>query len=316
MNVKFYATALPTLALALVLAGCNNDGLDNPLADGPVAMSFTADISSVATRATTDGFENGDVVGIIPLKGNVVEAAQANIAYTYDGSAFTATPPYYFQNYDEVTFNAYYPYRSTLNDPYIVEINTRIGNQGIENVNGFDWRKNDYLFASAKTTVGTPSISFTKENDNAFTHVMSSVAIKFIAGTQDGVANLDPLTGYTLGKVVMDGTFNCSTGTVSLKADAEAEDITITGISCADNAIEHRTSSLILLPQTVTGERLNLTVDFNGTTYKAELSLTELQAGKLHVFPVTIKNTKLDIGEATIKDWETSTEYKGDATLQ
>lgn len=310
MRVKFYATAL----LALALAGCNNDEMDNPLADGPVPMSFTADINSVATRAMTDGFERGDVVGIIPLKGNVVDATQVNIAYTYDGSEFTATPPYYFQDHEEVTFNAYYPHQSTLNDPYTVEINTRIGNQGTENVNGFDWRKNDYLFASAETDVKTPSVSFTGEN--AFRHVMSSVAIKFIAGTEDGVANLQPLTGYTLGKVVMEGTFNCSTGEIILKSDANAETITVTDISCAESDTEYRTSSLILLPQEVDGGKFSLTVNFNNTTYKAELTLTELQAGKLHVFPVTIKNTKLEIGEATIKDWETSTEYKGDATLQ
>lgn len=312
MRVKFYATAL----LALALAGCNNDEMDNPLADGPVPMSFTADINIVATRATTNGFERGDVVGIIPLKGNVVEAAQANIAYTYDGSAFTATPPYYFQNYDEVTFNAYYPYRSTLNDPYTVEIDTRIGNQGTENVNGHNWRKNDYLFASAKTTVKAPSVSFTEAAGNPFKHVMSSVAIDFKAGTEDGVANLKPLTGYTLGKVVMDGTFNCSTGTFSLKADAEAEDITVTGISCAESDTEYQTSSLILLPQEVNGGKFSLTVNFNGTTYKAELNLSKLQAGKLHVFPVTIKNTELEIGTAEIKDWETSTEYNRNATLQ
>ena len=312
MRVKFYATAL----LALALAGCNNDEMDNPLADGPVPMSFTADINSVATRATTNGFERGDVVGIIPLKGNVVEKTQANIAYTYDGSAFTATPPYYFQNYDEVTFNAYYPYRSTLNDLYTVEIDTRIGNQGAENVNGFDWRENDYLFASAETTVKAPSVSFTEAAGNPFKHVMSSVAIDFKAGTEDGVANLQPLTGYTLGKVVMDGTFNCSTGKVSLKTDAGAEDITVTGISCAESDTKYQTSSLILLPQDVNGGKFSLTVNFNGTTYKAELNLSKLQAGKLHVFPVTIKNTELEIGTAEIKDWETSTEYSGNATLQ
>lgn len=312
MNIKTLRL-IAAGALFFSLAACHNDEGFDPLADGPVPMSFTADINSVATRAKTNGFENGDVVGIFPLKENVVEAEQANIAYTYNGSAFTATPPYYFQDHEEVTFNAYYPHQSTLNDPYTVEINTRIGNQGTENVNGFDWRKNDYLFASAETDVKTPSVSFTGEK--AFTHVMSSVAIKFTAGTQDGVANLQPLEGYTLGNFVMEGTFNCSTGKVSPKADATAETITVSDITC-ESVTEYTTSPLILLPQTVTGERLNLTVDFNGTTYKAELSLTELQAGKLHVFPVTIKNTKLDIGEATIKDWETSPEYSGNATLQ
>ena len=312
MKVKIYAVAL----LALTLSGCDNDQMENLLADGPVAMTFTADINSVATRATTTGFEAGDMVGIIPLKGNVVEKTQANIAYTYDGSAFTATPPYYFQNYDEVTFNAYYPHQSALNDPYTVKIDTRIDNQATEMVNGNNWRKNDYLFASAKTTVKASSVSFTEAAGNPFKHVMSSVAIDFKAGTEDGVANLKPLTGYTLGKVVMDGTFNCSTGTVSLKANVEAKDITVTGISCTEIDTEYQTSSLILLPQDVAGGKFSLTVNFNNTTYTADLTLSELQVGKLHVFPVTIKNTELEIGTAEIKDWETSTEYNGFATLQ
>jgi hypothetical protein len=312
MKVKIYAVAL----LALTLSGCDNDQMENLLADGPVAMTFTADINSVATRATTTGFEAGDMVGIIPLKGNVVEKTQTNIAYTYDGSAFTAAPPYYFQNYDEVTFNAYYPHQSALNDPYTVKIDTRIDNQATEMVNGNNWSKNDYLFASTKTTVKTSSISFTEAAGNPFKHVMSSVVVDFKAGIEDGVANLKPLMGYTLGKVVMDGTFNCSTGTVSLKANVESEDITITDISCAESDTEYQTSSLILLPQDVAGGKFSLTVNFNNTTYTADLTLSELQAGKLHVFPVTIKNTKLEIGTAEIKDWETSTEYNGAATLQ
>lgn len=314
MRIKFYAAALPALALALV--GCNNDGMDNPLADGPVPMSFTADISSVATRATANGFENGDVAGIIPLKDGSVETGQANIAYTYNGGAFTATPPYYFQNRDKVTFNAYYPYQETLAAPYEVEVDTRAKNQTDVTVNGRSWRKNDFLFASAETDVTTPAISFTTGNDNPFRHVMSSVAIKFIAGTEDGVANLNPLRGYTLGMVVMDGTFNCSTGKVSLKDGANAELITIHNISCAESDTEYQTSSLILLPQEVDGGKLSLIVHFINTTYTADLTLSELEAGKLHVFPVTIKNTELEIGTAEIKDWETQPEQNGSATLQ
>ena len=48
-----------------LLASCTNDELaDNPLADGPVALSVTADISQVVTRATATAFENEDPIGI------------------------------------------------------------------------------------------------------------------------------------------------------------------------------------------------------------------------------------------------------------
>lgn len=301
-------------AVLLSLFACNNDENFNPLADGPVPMSFTAGISSVATRATATGFEDGDKVGIIPVKGGGVEAVQANIAYTYNGSAFEANPPYYFQNFEKVTFKAYYPYEADLPDDGIIEIDTRAANQKTETINGHDWYKNDFLFASAETDVKAPSVSYT--GDKAFKHVMSSIAFKFAAGTDNGVANLQPLTGYTLNSLVMEGTFDCRTGEVALKADATAEGITVSGISCGATAVEHTTEPLIVLPQTVTGGTFTLTVKYNNVDYTATLSLTELAAGTRYEFPVTIKNTELEIGEAEIKDWESGRTYGGDATLK
>lgn len=301
-------------AALLSLSACNNDGNFNPLADGPVPMSFMAGISGVATRATATGFENGDMVGIIPVKGGGVEAAQANIAYTYNGSAFEANPPYYFQDFEKVTFNAYYPYDENLADDCLIEIDTRAANQKPETVNGHDWYKNDFLFASAETDVKAPSVSYT--GDKAFKHVMSSIAFKFAAGTNDGVPTLQPLTGYTLNSLVMDGTFDCSTGEVELEENATAEEITIIGISCGATAVEHTTEPLIVLPQTVNGGTFTLTVKYNNVDYTASLSLTELEEGTRYEFPVTIKNTGLEIGTAEIVDWIPGTTTGGDATLQ
>lgn len=301
-------------AALLSLSACNNDENFNPLADGPVPMSFMADISGVATRATATGFENGDIVGIIPVKGGGVEAVQANIAYTHNGSAFEANPPYYFQDFEKVTFNAYYPYEENLPDDCLIEIDTRAANQKTETVNGHGWYKNDFLFASVETDVKAPSVSYT--GDKAFKHVMSCIAFKFAAGTNDGVANLQPLTGYTLGSLLMDGTFDCSTGEVELKDNATAEEITISGISCGATAVEYLTEPLIVLPQTVTGGTFTLTVKYNNADYTATLTLDRLAAGTRYEFPVTIKNTELEIGEAEIKDWESGRTYGGDATLK
>lgn len=301
-------------AALLSLSACNNDENFNPLADGPVPMSFMAGISGVATRATPTGFENGDMVGIIPVKGGGVEAVQANIAYTHNGSAFEGNPPYYFQDHDAVTFNAYYPYEENLPDNCLIEIDTRAANQKTETINGHGWYKNDYLFTSAETDVKAPSVSYT--GDKAFKHMMSSIAFKFAAGTNDGVPTLQPLTGYTLNSLVMDGTFDCSTGEVALKENATAEEITISSISCEATAVEYLTEPLIVLPQTVTDGKFTLTVKYNGVDYTATLSLTELEAGTRYEFPVTIKNTGLEIGTAEIVDWTTGETTGGDATLQ
>lgn len=300
-------TLIPLAAATVLfsLASCNSDDISDPLANGSVPMSFVADISGVATRATATGFENGDMVGIIPVKGGGVEAAQANIAYTYNGSAFEGNPPYYFQNYDAVTFNAYYPYYANLANDCIIGIDTRIGSQTTEN---------DYLFASAEADVKSPSVSYTA--DQAFMHVMSSIAFKFIAGTADGVTDLEPLTGYTLGSLVVDGTFDCKTGKATAQSDGTAESITVDGISCAEKETEHISEPLIVLPQDVPGGKFTLTVKYNNADYTATLTLDRLAAGTRYEFPVTIKNTGLEIGEAEIKDWESGRTYGGDATLK
>lgn len=302
-------------ATALALAACTNDETFDPLADGPVPMTFTAGIDGVATRATATAFEAGDMVGIIPMKGGSVESAQANRAYTYNGSAFEATPPYYFQDRDAVTFNAYYPYDENFADDYTIAIDTRAENQTVEIVNGHDWNKNDYLFASVETDVSNPTVSFTGE-DHAFKHVMSSIAFKFIAGTDDGVANLKPLTDYTLGSLVVDGTFDCKTGKATAQSDDTAESITVDGISCAEKETEHISEPLIVLPQDVPGGKFTLTVKYNNADYTATLTLDRLAAGTRYEFPVTIKNTGLEIGEAEIKNWEPGQTYDGDATLK
>lgn len=305
-------------AVLFSLSACNNDeNLTDPFADGPVAMTFTADINSVATRATTKDFQEGDVVGIIPWKAEnasvKVETAQANLAYTYRGGKFEASLPYYFQDRERVTFNAYYPYQNSFTTSYTIAIDTRIDNQTTETINGHSWRKNDYLFATAGATVETPAISFIEEN--AFTHVMSSVAIRFIADTDNGVPNLNLLTGYTLCNIVMDGTFVCSRGETALTSDATAESITENDLK-PGNVEAYTTTQFILLPQKVEKGQFTLTVKYNDVDYKATLKLAELKAGTYYEFPVKILNTGLEIGSAEIKEWIPGTVTGGDATLQ
>lgn len=311
-------TILSLCASAVLLpafTSCTNDETFDPLADGPVPMTFTAGIDGVATRATATAFEAVDMVGIIPMKDGSVESAQANRAYTYNGSAFEAGSPYYFQDRDAVTFNAYYPYYENFANDYTIAIDTHAENQTVETVNGHDWNKNDYLFASAETDVNKPTVSFTGE-DHAFKHVMSSIVFKFIAGTADGVAYLEPLTGYTLSSLVVNGTFDCKTGKATAQSDGTAESITVDGISCAEKETEHFSAPLIVLPQDVPGGKFTLTVKYNNADYTAALTLDRLAAGTRYEFPVTIKNTGLEIGGAEIKDWESGQTYGGDATLK
>ena len=319
MNTK--RTFFYTMLAAGLLASCTNDELaDNPLADGPVALSVIADISQVVTRATATAFEDKDPIGIFPINTGTPDAEQANRLYTYNGSTFTGTKPYYFQDRGWVTFNAYYPYNAALTaENHAINIDTRAKYQESETIEGTNiaWRTNDYLFASAVTNVIEPSVSYT--GDNAFNHVMTQVVFVFNAGTDDGVSDLSALSGYKIATpLVMDGSFNAATGKATPDADAKAEEIAMTVTGSA--ATELSADPLILLPQAISGSKLELEVTYNGETYKAELNAPTagLQAGYSYTYNVTIKNTELEVTNASINAWHSDqdTHSQGDATLQ
>lgn len=315
MKQNIYTLAV---LLALGLTACNKE-TDNPLADGPVALSVTADICQVATRATATAFEDKDPIGIFPKKNDALDAEQANRLYTYNGSTFTGTKPYYFQDRGMVTFNAYYPYNAALTaENHAIDIDTRAEYQKSENIGetGITWRTNDYLFASAETNAIEPSVSYT--GDKAFNHVMTQVVFVFNAGTDDGVSDLYALSGYKIATpLVMDGSFDAATGKATPDADATAEEIAMT--VAGSSATELRADPLILLPQAISGSKLKLEVTYNSQTYQAELNAPTagLQAGYSYTYTVTIKNTGLEIEYTNIQDWVTDQDFNGtgDATL-
>lgn len=309
MNIHTTLKLFTAVAVLVALASCNKEESPQQAAE-TVAMSFVADIA--ATRATATLFEAGDVVGIIPIKGRGVETAQANIAYTCNGTAFEATPPYYFKGSDAIEFNAYYPYESNMADDYILDIDTRSANQTTLTTGGHTWRKNDYLAASVTADKSAPMVKFV--GDKAFRHAMSSIVLKFKAG--NGVANLKSLTGYTLGSLVMDGAFDCLNGSTILGVGVAAESLTIDGIACAETATEYTAEPLILLPQAIAGGKCTLTVRYNNVDYTATLNLPTLDAGVRYEFTITIKNFLLEISGSEIVDWTPTTPTPGDAVLQ
>lgn len=292
----------------LSFAACTNDEMNDPLADGPVAMTFTAGIDAVATRVSSEGtaFTEGDKVGIVPMKDGNVETEQNNRLYTYGDGKFTANPPYWFQDREPMTFNAYYPYDAKLPENGVITIDTKTENQTAEEeAVAKDWRKNDYLFASNTANVETPEVSFT--GDNAFGHVMSKFTLTLEAG--DGIENLQALTGYTLGDLKLKGSFDVTTGNIGLTDDTtekitmDVTDPTGTTITC---------EPLILLPQGIDSGKLSLTVHYNGQDYHAELSLPESVENKLlpgyhYSYTVKVSNTALKITDVSITGWTTVT---------
>lgn len=279
MNTRFFAFA----ALALTLAACNNDN-ENLNNDGPVAAKFTADIyESVSTRVNQDGTDwtDGDRIGVTGAGFTNVPYKRENGQFVTDGTTI------YFNDTETHTFNAYYPYQS---DGGTVTVSTAADKQGT----GID-----FLFASGATgDTKNPTVSFT--GDHAFHHCMSLIKFTFKAG--DGlIFNETEPAGYTLGGLKLEGTFDTATGTTAVTAASESPITMQLGGAT--------TSQVIILPQGVTIP-LDLSVSYNGQSYKAQLKLPETPtanfytAGYAYTYNVTLNNKGVDVSEPEITPWE------------
>ena len=297
-----------TMLAAGLLASCTNDELaDNPLADGPVAAQVTADISQTLTRVNANGlsasFTDGDEI-------NVVADGSATYVYTLQDNGTTRSAgnnPYYFQNRDIVSFQAWYAAPDYTKTGDAIEINTK--NQTVSS----GWNQWDILATPVvETDVSSPTVAFT--GTDAFSHVMTQVTMVFKKG--DGISDLAALKGYTLKSLTTGATFN--TLNCTLTPGTTTDDIAVTGIEDASGT-EYTCTPLILVPQTVTGT-IALEVAYNGQTYKAELNAPTagLQAGYSYTYTVTVSNTKLEVSNAAISDWRTDRDFNGNgnATLR
>lgn len=285
MNMK---TRLFTFAvLGIALAACTND--NENLNDGPVAAKFTAAIGDNVTATTrvsgTDGTEwdKGDCIGITCTGGS----SYNNVPYVTKGDGnFTPASDdiIFFDNTDEVTFHAYYPYKdddemtegkiAATTDAKAQEVQTR----------------HDFLFASgAKGSTYSPEVKFTDEN--AFSHCMSRITLNFKEGSGVTIPTDGP-TSYTLKGLLLQGTFDPTNGQTATTANSAA-DVTLSG----------SLTSSIFFPQEVASIRMEILL--NGNTYNATLPVDEgkLQSGKEYHYEITISHQNVVVN-ATIKAWD------------
>ena len=282
MKTRFFALA----ALALALAACNNDNeiLNN---DGPVAARFIADIAP-ATRASGTTWTGGDRIGVTDI-GN--DTQYGNVPFILKNGKFEAEEKViYIEDAETHTFRAYYPYNAAGGTLAATTDATAQQNQPAI----------DFLFASGATgDKDSPVVSFTDKTkdggaDNSFHHRMSRITLTFEVGDGVDFSVVKP-ERYTLGDVILTGTFNTADGIAAADGTAEA-----LAMDLADGSL---TSSVILFPQTAAS--LPLTVNYRSQNYRATLTVPEgaLQAGNNYTYTVKVRNKELEVSEATIAKW-------------
>ena len=285
-------------ALALTLAACNND--NENLNDGPVAAQFIADISP-ATRVNSEGTEwtDGDRIGVTGAGFTNVPYKRENGKFVTDGTTI------YFNDTETHTFHAYYPYQA---EGGTVTVSTAADKQGTDI---------DFLFASGATgDTHNPEVSFTDKTDkggpdNSFHHCMSLIKFTFKPGDGIRFSETEP-AGYTLDGLKLEGTFDTATGTTAVTAAANSP------ITMQLNGAT--TSQVIILPQEVTIP-LDLSVSYNGQSYKATLKLPETPtanfyaAGYAYTYNITLNNKDIEVSEPTITPWKDGDSFNANSTL-
>ena len=260
-------------ALALALAACTND--NENLNDGPVAAVINAEISdAVATRASGTAWAERDEIGISESR-----FGYANVLYRWENGKFTpAGTIIFFQDDDPTTFSAYYPYDADGGTLTATTDATAQQNQPAI----------DFLYATGATaSTHNPEVNFH--------HCMSQITLTFEAGSGVDFNTIKP-TGYTLSGLVLEGSFDTTTGTAETDANAQTADLTME----LDGAL---TSSVILFPQSTTS--IELSVNYNSQPYTATLTIPDgaLKAGNNYTWTVTVRNKDLSIESAKITDW-------------
>lgn len=274
-------------ALALALAACTND---NEVTDnGSVTAVINAEISdAVSTRASGTAWAERDEIGISESR-----FGYTNVPYRWESGKFTPTGTIiFFQDDDPTTFSAYYPYDA---DGGMLTATTDATAQ--QNQPAID-----FLYATGATaSTHNPEVNFTDDTDAggkdcSFHHCMSQITLTFEAGSGVDFNTIKP-TGYTLSGLVLEGSFDTTTGTAETDDATAAQDLDMT---LTNGAL---TSSVILFPQTKAS--IGLSVYYNSQPYTATLTIPDgaLKAGNNYTYTVTVRNKDLSISSATISDW-------------
>lgn len=288
MKIRHFALA----ALAISMAACTSDN-ENLNTDGPVAAKFIADITP-ATRVNSEGTEwtEGDRIG-------VTGAGFTNVPYKREYGMFVPDGTViYFDDTETHTFKAYYPYQA---EGGTVTVSTAADKQGTDI---------DFLFASGATgDTRNPTVSFT--GDHAFKHCMSLIKFTFKPGDGIMFSETEPAS-YTLGGLKIEGTFDTATGTTAVTAAANSPiTMQLNGATA---------SQVIILPQEVTIP-LDLSVSYNGQSYKATLKLPETPtanfytAGYAYTYNITLNNKDIEVSEPTITPWKDGDSFNANSTL-
>lgn len=306
MKANLFLSA--AIAATLLAACSNDDNVQQPIDNTPVAARFTAGIS--ATRSTNDKWDAQDAIGIYMLESGTTTISEgaANRQYTtlssvgrFDPADDAQTIYFPTKSGAKVDFVAYYPYAPlTNNNLYPLDLSDQTAPAAI------DLMRSDNVTARDKST---PTVELD------FHHRLSRIDVSVQAG--DGFT-ADDLKGLsiTLSNQPYLATYNVLTNEL---IDRLAADPTATKTLTLLTAADGQKASAILMPQGAAARRtLTFVMDDPArTTHTFELAPDKtFEPGKATLYTIRLSKTGIEVSNATIHPWGSQGDVNGDADIQ
>lgn len=305
MTTNFRLLAMATVAMLAMNSCVKEENLNNGDKKG-TPVEFEMGVNSVSRTNTPDDgyattFVEGDEVGIFVYNGEtpVVKNAHyklnVNGKWEAQGEAITAEEGVSYSYY------AYYPYNAEATDATSVSLTVK-GDQTT------GYTGSDALIAkSENVAAGTNTV--TLQYTHAFALVQ--VTLKGDLAAKDATVTLQNVYP-TAALNIKAGTVDQATGTMG----------TVAMKACTTNGDAAPYNYRAIVPaQKIAANKSILTTFSNGKNYKFTYSVeVPYESGKLRQFDVTLGSTptetKIEIGEGTIKDWEDGSTVSGDGSAE
>lgn len=263
-------------ALLLCFTGCSSTSNyyvqeeTDPDEDIEVLLAVSGTINDHITRASDLSWASNDAIG-------VTVGTDVNIQYKNtsgnDFSVVNTSNDIYLRTSTAKTISAYYPYTgSDKSSPGIISINADATAQKNQ-------ASIDYMYAKGSVYASNPL------SDLRFAHKMSKAVFRFEPAEGAEMSDLS----YSLYNVYITGTFNTETGSITRTATGDIKDIEVKLPTSGS-----MTSSLILIPQTLKGIKVELCI--NNLYYEANYDFT-FSGGFADSYVITIPK---DPGEQLI----------------
>ena len=289
-------------AAALTLAACTND--NENLNAGPVAAQVTAGIGGAQTRVSGTTWTAGDAIGISTTSSTLTQYTNMKYTTTGDGSFTHAADKggeasgIFFQDTEEVTFRAYYPFDEDSNE------NTLPGTDGVisdvTTENQANQSTFDFLFATGATaSKQSPIVSFNNDilAGTSFTHCMTRLILNITTDKDSGFDAADVANGtYYLNGIKHSGEFDTQDGAATSTGDPNTDWLITAPNTGTDNTV---TYSMIFYPQA--GASLTFRATIDRQNYACTIN-PALEAATSYTYNIAVKKTGLEV-RGTINPW-------------